>query len=86
MRFDDLGRAQIVKALLEGSGIGCSLINDVAQSILPNLSTESPIRLVVKEEDREKAMSILSASYDRDEMKEEMKEAKKDKEKLFKAK
>ena len=72
MRFNHLGRAEIMKSLLESNGIECSLVGETIQSVLPSITGGgSPIQLVVAEKDAEKARKVLAAKFDVDEFESE---------------
>lgn len=65
--FPTVGEAMIYKTLLESSGVECALINEVTSDMLPLQNELMPIRLIVSEEDAEKAEEILSAKFDQQE-------------------
>ncbi len=72
MHFNHLGRAEIMKSLLESNGIECSLVGETIQSVLPSITGGgSPIQLVVAEKDAERARKILTAKFDVDEFESE---------------
>lgn len=71
MGFDSLGEAEIVKGLLESSGIQCSLVHETIQMVMPYLTSgEDPIVLLVSEPDLESARAILAAKFDQSEFDE----------------
>lgn len=66
--FDSLGEAEIIKALLEASGVRCSLSHDTIQTVLPYLTSGvDPIELLIAEPDEELAREILNAKFDQNE-------------------
>ena len=72
MRFNQLGRAEIMKGLLESNGIECSLVGETIQSVLPSITGGgSPIQLMVAEKDMERARKVLAAKFDVDEFETE---------------
>lgn len=65
MTFSSDGEAEIVKSILESSGIHCSLIHNTINSFLPYLSSgEDPIKLIVLESQVVLAQKILDAQFD----------------------
>ncbi len=63
-RFDFLGEAEIIKALLDDNGIESSIIHDI-QTIMPLGNTGNPvIELLINESDLDKAEQVMSASFD----------------------
>ena len=72
MRFNQLGRAEIMQGLFESNGIEYSLVGETIQSVLPSITGGgSPIQLMVAEKDMERARKVLAAKFDVDEFEAE---------------
>lgn len=73
-RFNSIGRAEIIKALLESNGIACSLAHATIQTVLPYLTSGvAPIELLIAQEDEQAARELLLAEVDTDDFKEQTK-------------
>ncbi|MFI3330389.1 MAG: DUF2007 domain-containing protein [Rikenellaceae bacterium] len=69
-RFNEVSRAEIIKALLESNGIECSLAHETIQTVLPYISSGvAPVELLVREEDAERAREILTSAVDTEDFK-----------------
>lgn len=67
MSFDTSGEAEIVRSLLESAGVESELLNEVMSAMLPLQSDFFSIRLVINEDDEERAKEILAAKFDTEE-------------------
>lgn len=64
-RFNEVTRAEIIKALLEDNGINCSLSHETIQTVLPYISSGvAPVELLINEDDLDKAREIITSGYD----------------------
>ncbi len=70
-KFESMGEALIVEALLKGNGVDCALVHDTISSVLPLQTELVEIELTVAEKDVARAMEILSARVDKDDFKEQ---------------
>jgi hypothetical protein len=59
-RTDNEMRANLIKSHLESSGIMVSIFSNNASGMLPHLSAINPIEIMIKEEDKDKAITIIS--------------------------
>lgn len=70
-RFNQVTRAEIIKALLESNGIPCQLSHELIQTVLPYTSSgAAPVELLINEQNLEQAQSILEAQFSKEEFKE----------------
>lgn len=68
-RYSTIAETNIVKGLLESNGIESFIRNAALSNIFPNIPiTGGKIELVVREKDAKKAIAILEAKFDDEEV------------------
>lgn len=67
VEFDNKIESEIVKSLLESSGIKVFLSTDDAYGYYPSLDIERKVKLFVLEKDYEEAKDIISKGYEKEE-------------------